>query len=96
MFRRKLSPPVSGQKNPLAMNQHEQVAANSLQPPAHAGSLLADSSALKLEAIISSETSVHTRSTRRHIPEDGIFLFLVNFVLYSFALDFSYHLYSTV
>jgi hypothetical protein len=27
---------------------------------------------LKMEAIRSSETSVHTRSTRRHIPEDGI------------------------
>jgi hypothetical protein len=27
---------------------------------------------LTLEAIRSSETSVHTRSTRRHIPEDGI------------------------
>jgi hypothetical protein len=25
-----------------------------------------------MEAIHSSETSVHTRSTRRHIPEDGI------------------------
>jgi hypothetical protein len=27
---------------------------------------------MKMEAIRSSETSVHTRSTRRHIPEDGI------------------------
>jgi hypothetical protein len=27
---------------------------------------------LKMEAIRSSETSVYTRSTRRHIPEDGI------------------------
>jgi hypothetical protein len=27
---------------------------------------------LKLEAILSSETSVHTSSTRRHIPEDGV------------------------
>jgi hypothetical protein len=26
----------------------------------------------KMEAISSYETSVHTRSTRRHIPEDGI------------------------
>jgi hypothetical protein len=25
-----------------------------------------------MEAIPSSETSVHTRTTRRHIPEDGI------------------------
>jgi hypothetical protein len=41
-------------------------------PPAHAGSFFADFSTLKMEAISSSETSVHTRSTRRHIPEDGI------------------------
>jgi hypothetical protein len=44
----------------------------SLQPPAHAGSSLADFSTLKMKAICSSETSVHTRSTGRHIPEDGI------------------------
>jgi hypothetical protein len=44
-----------------------------LQPPAHAGSSLADFYTLKMELIYSSETSVHTRSTRRHIPEDGIF-----------------------
>jgi hypothetical protein len=44
----------------------------SLEPPAHAGSSLADFSTLKMEAIRSSETSVHIRSTRRHIPEDGI------------------------
>jgi hypothetical protein len=43
-----------------------------LQPPAHAGSLLADFSTLKMGAIRSSEMKVHTRSTRRHIPEDGI------------------------
>jgi hypothetical protein len=42
------------------------------QPPTHAGSSLADFSTLKMEAIRSSETSVYTRSTRRHIPEDGI------------------------
>jgi hypothetical protein len=42
-----------------------------LQPPAHAGSSLADFSTLTTEAIRSSKTSVHTRSTRRHIPEDG-------------------------
>jgi hypothetical protein len=28
---------------------------------------------MKMEAIRSSEMSVHTRSTRRYIPEDGIF-----------------------
>jgi hypothetical protein len=43
-----------------------------LQPPAHAGSSLADFSTLKMKAIRSSETSVHTRCIRRHIPEDGI------------------------
>jgi hypothetical protein len=43
-----------------------------LQLPAHAGSSLANFSTLKMEAIRSSETSVNTRSTRRHIPEDGI------------------------
>jgi hypothetical protein len=44
-----------------------------LQPPSHAGSSFVDfSSTLKLEAIFSSETSVHTKSTWGHIPEDGI------------------------
>jgi hypothetical protein len=33
-----------------------------------------DFSTLKMEAIRSSETSVLTRYTRRHIPEDGIIL----------------------
>jgi hypothetical protein len=42
------------------------------QPPVHAGSSRADFSSLKMEAISSCETSVHTRSTRRHNPEDGI------------------------
>jgi hypothetical protein len=44
----------------------------SLQPPAHVGSSIADIFTLKMKAIRSSETSVHTRSTRLHIPEDGI------------------------
>jgi hypothetical protein len=67
-----------------------------MQPPAHAGSSFADCSTLKLEAIRSSETSVQARSTRRHIPEDGVlhshrrenlksymkyFIFNTNFVL---------------
>jgi hypothetical protein len=43
-----------------------------LQPTSQAGSSLADFSTLKMEAICSSETSIHTRSTRCHIPEDGI------------------------
>jgi hypothetical protein len=43
-----------------------------LQPPAHAGSQLADFSTLKMEAIRSSETSVDAISTQRHIPEYDI------------------------
>jgi hypothetical protein len=49
----------------------------SLQPPAHAGFSLADFSTLKMQATCSSETSVHTRSTRRHIPEDYILQLLM-------------------
>jgi hypothetical protein len=52
----------------------------SLQPPAQAGSSLANFSTLKMEAIRSSETLVHTRSTRRHIPEDGILQNCTNFL----------------
>jgi hypothetical protein len=44
----------------------------SLQPPAGAGSPLADFSTLKMEAIRSSETSVNRGSTQRHTPEDDI------------------------
>jgi hypothetical protein len=40
--------------------------------PAHAGSSLVDFSIMKLEAIRSSEMSVHTRPTWHHIPEDDI------------------------
>jgi hypothetical protein len=50
----------------------------SQEPPAHAGPSLADFSTLKMEAIRSSETSVHTISTRRHIPEDGILQLIYN------------------
>jgi hypothetical protein len=39
---------------------------------AQAGTSLADFSTLKMEAIRSYETSVHTRSTQRHISEEGI------------------------
>jgi hypothetical protein len=42
-----------------------------LRPPTYAGSWLSDFSTLKMEAIRSSETSVHTRCTLRHIPEGG-------------------------
>jgi hypothetical protein len=44
----------------------------SLQPPPHAGSLLADFSTGKMEVTHSFEMLVHTRSTRRRIPEDDI------------------------
>jgi hypothetical protein len=44
----------------------------SVQPLSNSGSSLADFSTLKIEAICSSEKSVYTRPTRRHIPEDGI------------------------
>jgi hypothetical protein len=75
----------------------------SLQPPAHAGSPLADFSSLKMEAIRSSETSVDPRSTQLHIPEDDILQNLcVHFLtmcaeilLYSIAtlptVDLSFH-----
>jgi hypothetical protein len=55
---------------------------------------LTDFCTLKMEAIRSSETSVYTRSTRHHIPEDGIlhsdrrenrksfFNFLLHFILH--------------
>jgi hypothetical protein len=33
---------------------------------------------LNMEVIRHSETSVHTRSTRRYIPEDGIFHVIIN------------------
>jgi hypothetical protein len=48
------------------------VSEESLKPPAHAVSSLLDFSTLKMEAIRSSETSVDTRSTLLHIPQDGI------------------------
>jgi hypothetical protein len=61
---------------------------SSLQPSAHAGSTLADFSTIKVEAIRSSETSVHTRSTRRHFPEYGILQrFRYVCVLRSLGLD---------
>jgi hypothetical protein len=55
-------------------NKQKQVAA-----PAHACSSLADFFTLKMEAIRSSETSGHKRSTQRHIPEDGILLYNMSF-----------------
>jgi hypothetical protein len=43
-----------------------------LHPPAHVGFSRSDFSTLMMEAICSSETSVHTGSARRHVPEGGI------------------------
>jgi hypothetical protein len=56
----------------------------SLQPPAHASSSLADLCTLKMEAIRPSETSVHTRCTRRQIPED---IFQQSLVLFPTKLN---------
>jgi hypothetical protein len=49
-------------------------ATSKLQPPVHANSSLENFSTLNMEAILSSETLVHTRSTRRHIPKECILL----------------------
>jgi hypothetical protein len=69
------------------------------KPPAHAGSSLADFSTLKMEAMRSSDTSVHTRSTGPQIPEDGIlnfftfwnwyFIFLVLRCFLNCSVDFA-------
>jgi hypothetical protein len=50
----------------------ERIASIFRQPPAHAGSSLADFSTLKTETISSSETSVNARSTQGHIPESPL------------------------
>jgi hypothetical protein len=50
----------------------QKVLASRLQPPAQVGSSLADFSTLRMEAMHTSETSAHIKSTRRHIPKDGI------------------------
>jgi hypothetical protein len=50
--------------------------------PSHllqAVSCLADFSTLKMQVIISSETSVPIRTTRRYIPEDGNVQFKISF-----------------
>jgi hypothetical protein len=57
----------------------------------HAGSSLADFSTLKMEVIHSSETSIHTRSTRRHILEYDIFQITCG-VLSNFPNSCSYSL----
>jgi hypothetical protein len=41
---------------------------------------LADFSTIKMDAIRSSETSVHTRSTRRYNPEHGIIVVYLLFI----------------
>jgi hypothetical protein len=61
-----------------------------LQTPAHACTTLADFSTLKMEAIRSSETSVQTKSTWRHILEDdhSSTVYLFNQSVLSFDLCF--------
>jgi hypothetical protein len=49
-----------------------------LQPSAQAGFPHAGFSTLKMKGILSSETPVHTKSTWRHIPEDGILQYDIN------------------
>jgi hypothetical protein len=67
-----------------------------LSAPAHARSSLAVVlffSNLKMEAIRSSETSVNTMSTRRHIPQDGFLQAIINTILLiflSYEMDFTY------
>jgi hypothetical protein len=60
----------------------------SQQPPAHAGSSLEDISILKMEAIRSFETLVHTRSTRPHIPEDDILQVCIQFCVFLWGCSF--------
>jgi hypothetical protein len=62
------SPPSSGWKN-----CERGTSVTMWLQSANAGSSLEDFSTLNMEAICSSEMSVDTRSTRRYIPEDGIF-----------------------
>jgi hypothetical protein len=58
-----------------------------LQPPARNDSSLADFSILKMEAILSSEISVNTRPTQRHIPEDDILRDSYVGVMMEYGLD---------
>jgi hypothetical protein len=60
-----------GERPPRERNKREQVAA--------------DFSTLKMETMGSSETSVQTRPTRRHIPEDGFLTCIWFFRLTTFS-----------
>jgi hypothetical protein len=60
-FRRNISPPTSGSKKVGLF----------LATCYHPGFLLGLFSTVKKEVILSSETSVYIRTTRRYIPEDG-------------------------
>jgi hypothetical protein len=68
----KFSVPLKNYRAFSSDNGSTAIFSDCLQSPVHVGSSHADFSTLKMEAIRSSETSVHTRSTRHHIPEDGI------------------------
>jgi hypothetical protein len=68
---------------------------SSLQLLAHADSSLADSSTLKMEAVRASEASVYTKTTRRHIQENGILhiLLLPDYTAHSVKLVPTSHSY---
>jgi hypothetical protein len=62
-------------ENPRARNKREQMAQGGFSITdfsAHTGFSFADFPTLNIDAICSSETSVHATYTRRHIPGDGI------------------------
>jgi hypothetical protein len=63
---------VFGENLPQRQRPGTNVSSSRLLLSVYAGSSLTDFLTLKVEAIRSSETSVHIRSTRRYIPEDGI------------------------
>jgi hypothetical protein len=72
-FRRKVPPPSPGQKKKEKKSASEEPAwADGYSHFTLVPRSRIFSSTLKMEAIRSSETSVYTISTRRHIPEDGI------------------------
>jgi hypothetical protein len=61
---------------------HSLITSAATSTSAHTCTPLADYSTLKMEAILSSETSVYPSSTQRHIPEDNIlFTFYFKYIL---------------
>jgi hypothetical protein len=66
--------PDTGHSLEPISTHHILISNNTTLPPipAHAGSSLVNFSTLNMEAIRCTDTSVHTRTTLRHIPENGI------------------------